>query len=93
MKFLLIKINNNLGSPPPPSPAVSQQPSCTVTHLSMRHSFKIVITCLRMEKDWEVLQLLLQEIPKVLQNKSLVLTKEGNNEVDLLVDALCAMVS
>lgn len=43
--------------------------------------------------DWEVLHLLLQQIPLVLQNKALVLSKEGNKDIDLLVEALCLMVS
>lgn len=43
--------------------------------------------------DWEVLNLVLCEMTKVLQNKSLILSKQGNNELDILVDVLCAMVS
>lgn len=43
--------------------------------------------------DWEVLSLVLREMTKGLQNKSLILSKNGNNELDLLVDVLCAMVS
>lgn len=37
--------------------------------------------------------MVLREMTKVLQNKSLILSKNGNNELDLLVDVLCAMVS
>lgn len=36
---------------------------------------------------------MLREMTKGLQNKSLILSKNGNNELDLLVDVLCAMVS
>lgn len=115
-----------LGSPPPQSPAVTQQPPCTVTYVSLRRAFKIFITCLKIERgtynifcdvfnlsltifsfvflfttlakfiaflDWEVLSLVLREMTKGLQNKSLILSKNGNNELDLLVDVLCAMVS
>lgn len=42
--------------------------------------------------DWDVLQLVLQELPHVVQNKSLILGKHRNSEIDLLVDALCGMV-
>lgn len=85
------------GSPPPASPAVTQQTtshqSGQITHVSLRYAFKIFITCLREEKDWDVLQLVLQEIPHVMQNKALVLSKQGNNEIDHLATALCAMLT
>ncbi|KAJ8913200.1 hypothetical protein NQ315_016142 [Exocentrus adspersus] len=82
----------SLGSPPPQSPAVIQVP-CTVTYVSLRRAFKIFITCLKCERDWEVLSLVLREMTKGLQNKSLILSKNGNNELDLLVDVLCAMIT
>lgn len=85
------------GSPPPASPAVTQQSSThqagQITHVSLRYAFKIFITCLREEKDWDVLHLVLQEIPHVMQNKALVLSKQGNNEIDHLALALCNMLS
>lgn len=40
-----------------------------------------------------MLQLILQELPKVLQNKSLILSPHGNNDVDLLASALYDMVA
>uniref|UniRef100_A0A1Y1N0Q7 Rap-GAP domain-containing protein n=1 Tax=Photinus pyralis TaxID=7054 RepID=A0A1Y1N0Q7_PHOPY len=82
-----------MGSPPPMSPAVSLPAPCIITYVPLRPAFKLIITCLKQEKDWEVLQMVLQAIPVALQNKSLILTKQGNNEVDLLVDALCAMIT
>lgn len=39
-----------LGSPPPTSPAVMQQPACTITNLSLKNSFKVVTNCLKLEK-------------------------------------------
>nr|CAH7730250.1 unnamed protein product [Callosobruchus chinensis] len=85
-----------LGSPPPSSQSPAsphQQPSCTITHVSLRNAFKIVITCLKQEKDWEVLSLVLRELTKVLQNKLLILSKTGNSELDLLVNVLCMMIT
>lgn len=41
-----------LGSPPPASPAPIQQPSCTVSYVSLKKVFKIFITCLKLEKGW-----------------------------------------
>lgn len=43
--------------------------------------------------DWDVLHLLLREIPKVMQNKALVLSKHGAGEIDQLALALCSLVS
>lgn len=42
--------------------------------------------------DWNVLNLVLQELPNVLQNKTLILSKYENDEVGILVNRLCAMV-
>lgn len=39
-----------LASPPPTSPAISQQPSCAITYVPLRRAFKIFITCLTQEK-------------------------------------------
>lgn len=55
--------------------------------------YENMYSCVYFSTDWEVLRLVLQELPQVLQNKSLILTKQGNNEVDLLVDAVCGLVS
>lgn len=83
---------SHMGSPLPQSPALSQNTQCTITYVSIRKAFKVFITCLKCEKDWDVLRLVLQEMPKVLQNKPIILSKHGNNELDLLVDVLCAMI-
>lgn len=42
--------------------------------------------------DWKVLQLILQEVPKVMQNKALILSRHGN-DIDLLAAAVCSIVS
>lgn len=39
-----------MSSPPPISPAINQQPDCTITYVSLRRAFKIIIMCLRQEK-------------------------------------------
>ncbi|XP_046387021.1 tuberin [Ischnura elegans] len=79
-------------APPPPS-ASAHHPSCTITHLSLTHACKAVIVGLKQEKDWKVLQLMLQEVPQVMQNKALILSRDGVNDVDYLANALCLMVS
>nr|XP_023024148.1 tuberin [Leptinotarsa decemlineata] len=83
----------SLGSPVPQSPAPTQNLPVSVTHVSLRRAFKVFLSCLKFEKDWEVLSLVLKEMTKGLQNKSLILSKQGNNELDLLVDVLCAMIT
>jgi len=42
--------------------------------------------------DWKVLELVLTKLPRVLENKALILSKHGN-DVDFLASALCAMVT
>nr|CAD7400169.1 unnamed protein product [Timema poppensis] len=79
-------------SPPPMSPAPTTYPTCTVTQLSLIQACKLVIACLRQERDWKVLSLILQEVPQVMKNKALILSHHSN-EIDLLASALCAMVS
>ncbi|XP_076271400.1 TSC complex subunit tuberin isoform X2 [Rhynchophorus ferrugineus] len=81
-----------INTPPPQSPAITPQPNCVITYISLRRAFKVILTCLRLEKDYEVLNLVLNGITKGLENKSLVIGK-GNNELDLLVNVLCSMVS
>jgi hypothetical protein len=41
--------------------------------------------------DWKVLHLILQEVPQVMQNKALILSRHGN-DIDYLAAALCSMV-
>ncbi|XP_015113598.1 tuberin [Diachasma alloeum] len=80
-------------SPPPPlSPAPLQHISCQVTHLSLAHACKAVISCIKQEKDWKVLQLILKEMPQVMQNRALILSRHSN-DIDYLAAALCSMVS
>ncbi|KAK2584988.1 hypothetical protein KPH14_008518 [Odynerus spinipes] len=86
---------NNAGgssSPPPASPAPLQHLSCQVTHMSLAHACKAVISCIKQEKDWKVLQLVLKELPQVMQNRALVLSRHSN-DIDFFATALCSMVS
>lgn len=78
-------------SPPPASPAPLQHISCQITHMSLSHACKSVVTCLKQEKDWRVLHLLLKEMPQVMQNKALILSRHSN-DIDCLAAALCSMV-
>lgn len=41
--------------------------------------------------EWRVLHLILHEVPQVMQNKALILSRHGN-DIDYLAAALCSMV-
>ncbi|KOC65846.1 Tuberin [Habropoda laboriosa] len=79
-------------SPPPVSPAPLQHLSCQITHMSLAHACKAVISCIKLEKDWKVLQLVLKELPQVMQNRALILSRH-TNDIDYFAAALCSMVS
>lgn len=105
-------------SPPPASPAPLQHLSCQITHMSLAHACKAVISCIKSEKglysyfyyiitieyikfeiriyyifvDWKVLQLVLKELPQVMQNRALILSRH-TNDIDYFAAALCSMVS
>ncbi|KOX80745.1 Tuberin [Melipona quadrifasciata] len=88
------RINSGGGgnSPPPVSPAPLQHLSCQITHMSLAHACKAVISCIISEKDWKVLQLVLKELPQVMQNRALILSRHSN-DIDYFATALCSMVS
>ncbi|XP_029054023.2 tuberin isoform X1 [Osmia bicornis bicornis] len=78
-------------SPPPASPVPLQHLSCQITHISLVHACKAVISCIKSEKDWKILQLVLKELPQVMQNRALILSRH-TNDIDFTA-VLCSMVS
>ncbi|KAM0730676.1 Tuberin [Formica fusca] len=78
-------------SPPPASPVPLQHLSCHITPMSLTHGCKTIISCIKQEKDWKVLYLILKELPQVMQNRALVLSR--HNDIDFFAAALCSMVS
>ncbi|XP_046568318.1 tuberin-like [Haliotis rubra] len=60
--------------------------------LQYSEAFKLYITCLQHELDWHVLKCVLEYLPLVLQNKTLILTTT-DNMVATLCHRLCAMVN
>ncbi|XP_065337125.1 tuberin [Cloeon dipterum] len=92
-----LAVDHRLGEKPSASVAAgsasgSAFPAPTVTYLSLTHACSAVIICLNSEKDWRVLTLILSELPQVMQNKSLILSKHGN-DVEYLASALYTMVT
>lgn len=64
-------------------------PEAALTTISIKRGCRIVVKCLESEKDWGVLQLILKELPKIMQNKTLI----QGNDIDLLARTLYNMYS
>lgn len=69
----------------------SSSSSLTLSYLDLSEAFQVITTCLKQEKDWTVLELVLQKLPELLQNKAAVIG--GLNSVNALCSNLCAMIS
>ncbi|XP_053386314.1 tuberin-like isoform X2 [Mercenaria mercenaria] len=76
-------------SPVSPSPNVGQW--VTQSYLDYTRAFSLFIQCLENEKDWEVIKVVLENLPILLQNKTIILSAK-KNLVDLCCK-LCAMVN
>jgi tuberous sclerosis 2 len=64
-------------------------PAANFTAISIRRGCKCIVKCMDIEKSWVVLQLVLKELPNILQNKALI----QGNDVDLLARTLYNLVS
>ncbi|OXU24396.1 hypothetical protein TSAR_012885 [Trichomalopsis sarcophagae] len=78
-------------SPPPASPVPLQSANCQITNISLAHACKAVTTAVKQEKNVQVLQLILKELPQLLQNRALILSRHSN-DVGSLAIALCNMI-
>lgn len=58
--------------------------SCHISTLSIKKIWDIMINCLNDEKGWPTVQLILRELPKMMQNKTLI----HGNDVDTLATSL-----
>ncbi|ODM95090.1 Tuberin, partial [Orchesella cincta] len=77
----------------PPIQQVSDKSSApSVSYISLTAACKQVICCLKKERDWKILELVLLQLPHVMENKALILSKHGN-DVDVLATHLCNMVT
>lgn len=56
---------------PLPESHVTLSPE-TLSTIPIRRSCKILIECLKSESDWSIVQLVLKELPGILQNKALL---------------------
>ncbi|XP_061175149.1 tuberin-like isoform X1 [Saccostrea echinata] len=62
------------------------------TYLDYKKSFSIFLSCLENDKDWEVLERVLVNLPLLLQNKTLILSTK-HDLINSLCHHLCAMVN
>lgn len=58
--------------------------SNSVATLSIKRGWEIIVKCLLTEKDWPTVQLVLRELPKMMQNRTLI----QGNDVDILATTL-----
>ncbi|XP_022317676.2 tuberin-like isoform X3 [Crassostrea virginica] len=65
---------------------------CESTYLDYRKSFSLFLSCLENDKDWEVLERVLVNLPLLLQNKTLILSSQ-HDLINALCHQLCAMVN
>lgn len=65
------------------------QTSETISTVSIRRACKIIIDCLKMERDWSIMQFVLKELPNILQNKAIL----KGNDMDGLATTIISLVS
>ncbi|CAH1794876.1 unnamed protein product [Owenia fusiformis] len=74
-------------SSPTTSPLPQQK---DITVIPFNDAFKAIVRCLDHEVDWNVLKLVLEKLPLLLQNKTLILS--GQAYIDHFCKRVCAMV-
>lgn len=73
-------------SPAPGSPSLVP----SVSYLNFGQAYQVILTCLKEEKDWNVLEMVFRELPILLRNKALILC--GKCSVNALCPILYNMV-
>ncbi|BFZ02892.1 hypothetical protein BsWGS_05930 [Bradybaena similaris] len=90
--YTLCKPIDDLESLAQKSPSI---PGLTLSQIyaviEYKHTFKMFLQCLETERDWTVLQMVLEKLTLILENKTLVLTADSHF-IDTLCGKLCAMV-
>lgn len=80
------------GTTSPPLSPFSAPVSAITAQISLQDMFQAIIACLRKDKDWNVLQLVLKYLPPMLLNKSLLVSGHQSLIGDLC-NAFCSFVS
>lgn len=64
---------------------LAENPICI---LSARKNWDVIIKCLKREKDWTIVQLILKELPKIMQNTPLVMVMEFDSQIEKFANTL-----
>ena len=78
--------------PPTTDPWRIAQTCPVTTSLSLTELVRTVITALKEERDWQILRFVLESIPKMLENKALIMSRYSN-DIDYFAMPLFRMVS
>ncbi|XP_001652850.2 tuberin isoform X1 [Aedes aegypti] len=62
-------------------------PTTNLTTISIKRGCQTIVNCLKEEKDWQVIQLVLSELPNIMENKALI----QGNDIDALAKTLFKM--
>ncbi|XP_065212023.1 tuberin [Planococcus citri] len=63
-----------------------------LTYISLTNACRVIVTTLKHESDWELLESILLAIPTALKNRALVFSKY-NSEVESIVQSLILMIT
>lgn len=63
-----------------------------ITYLSLTEAAASVIVAMKKEKDWDIVRVILTGIPKMLQNKALIVSRDSN-DIDYFAEALTGVVT
>lgn len=63
-------------------------PAATLSTISIRRGCQRIVECLKIEKDWSIVELVLRELPSIMQNRALLL----GNDMESLASTLHGMV-
>ncbi|EDW70416.2 tuberin [Drosophila virilis] len=64
-------------------------PQTQTTTISIRHACNLIVRCLEHDSDYQVFQLVIRELPKVLQNKALI----QGNDIEKLASTLLKKIN
>ncbi|XP_060063486.1 tuberin-like isoform X4 [Ylistrum balloti] len=87
--------DDTLSVPSSPNPVPKDSSKFLWTSASLLNyteAFSLFITCLKHDLDWQVIECVLVNLPLLLQNKTLILSTQGDL-IDTLCHVLCAMVN
>lgn len=67
----------------------NSQSSDIISMVSLRRVYRLLIDCLKGERDWSIMQFVLKELPNLLQNKAAL----RGNDIEALATTILNLVS